>query len=399
MLTPLDIHNKVFGRAFRGYRMDEVDAFLDEIIRDHEAFYRENNELKDTVARMTEEAAKGREISATLEKTMVLAQKVYEEEILRAKKEAEIVLWEAEKKGERIIQDAQKDVLDARQRIERLRLYEKQLYLKHKGFLEFQMELLDGYKDKEALLTEGDMERLISGAKERDLLGDTEQETEGGILPDILSIQDKDYTTEQDKPSERMTEAAEDDDAAPASEEDKGPQEFLGWIEEAENTAETGDGTGSGSGSGTGEASVYTVTSDEDEDMAGIVFSPGMRGEDALTEETAPIDAGEPAGLRSAADDGGDSEDSEDVEGAGSVEGTGSVGGTGSVEGAEAPAGSAEEEAAYPAEQAPVDADENSPFVVTEQVKSMEQVVLLAQKMEEALKVLDSIYGTEDTDD
>ena len=376
MLTPLDIHNKVFGRAFRGYRMDEVDAFLDEIIRDHEAFYRENNELKDTVARMTEEAAKSREISATLEKTMVLAQKVYEEEILRAKKEAEIVLWEAEKKGERVIQDAQKDVLDARQRIERLRLYEKQLYLKHKGFLEFQMELLDGYKDKETLLTEGDMERLISGAKERDLLGDTEQEAVGGVIPDIVSLRDKEYSTEQDNPADRETEAEEAGEAAPAPEatpapeEDNGPQEYLGWIDEEENTA--------GTGPGTGEASVYTVTTDEDEEMAGIIFSPGTRGEAAQAEETAPDDVRNQTGPRSDAEEFGDAGD------------------------AEAPTvyaeAEAEEEAGHAAERAPAD-DADSPFVVKDQVKSMEQVVLLAQKMEEALKVLDTIYGTEDTDD
>jgi hypothetical protein len=43
-------------------------------------------------------------------------------------------------------------------------------------------------------------------------------------------------------------------------------------------------------------------------------------------------------------------------------------------------------------ETAPV-AGGDSPFVLKSQVKSMEEVVLLAQKMEEALKALDSIYG------
>jgi len=38
----------------------------------------------------------------------------------------------------------------------------------------------------------------------------------------------------------------------------------------------------------------------------------------------------------------------------------------------------------------------NSPFSVDAGVKSMENVVLLAQKMEEALKALDAMYGTED---
>ncbi|OQB25302.1 MAG: Septum site-determining protein DivIVA [Firmicutes bacterium ADurb.Bin182] len=39
-----DIINKHFSRVFRGYDIQEVDAFLDEIIEDYEAFEK-NNEL------------------------------------------------------------------------------------------------------------------------------------------------------------------------------------------------------------------------------------------------------------------------------------------------------------------------------------------------------------------
>ena len=46
MLTPLDIHNKVFSKGVRGYKLEEVDAFLDEVIRNYESLFRENRELK-----------------------------------------------------------------------------------------------------------------------------------------------------------------------------------------------------------------------------------------------------------------------------------------------------------------------------------------------------------------
>ncbi|MDR0468712.1 MAG: DivIVA domain-containing protein, partial [Peptococcaceae bacterium] len=186
MLTPLDIHNKVFSRAFRGYKMEEVDAFLDEIIRDYESYFRENNELRDKIALLEEEVSKGREISATLEKTIVLAQRVHDDEAARAKKESDFIIMEAENKGTRIIQDAENEVLSFRQRIEQLRLFEKQLYLKHKGFLEFQMELLDGYKDKETLLSDSDMDKLVHGGHERDLI--EENVAAGQTIPDVVSI-------------------------------------------------------------------------------------------------------------------------------------------------------------------------------------------------------------------
>ena len=34
VLSPLDIHNKEFTRGFRGYNEDEVNEFLDQIIKD-----------------------------------------------------------------------------------------------------------------------------------------------------------------------------------------------------------------------------------------------------------------------------------------------------------------------------------------------------------------------------
>lgn len=44
-LTPLDIHNKEFTRAFRGYDEDEVNEFLDQVIKDYEAVLREKKDL------------------------------------------------------------------------------------------------------------------------------------------------------------------------------------------------------------------------------------------------------------------------------------------------------------------------------------------------------------------
>nr|WP_285860684.1 MULTISPECIES: DivIVA domain-containing protein [Paenibacillus] len=35
-MTPLEIHNKEFSTVLRGYHQDEVNMFLDQIIRDYE---------------------------------------------------------------------------------------------------------------------------------------------------------------------------------------------------------------------------------------------------------------------------------------------------------------------------------------------------------------------------
>ena len=45
-LTPLDIQNKSFSVKMRGYNQDEVDDFLDMIVRDYEEAVQKNRELE-----------------------------------------------------------------------------------------------------------------------------------------------------------------------------------------------------------------------------------------------------------------------------------------------------------------------------------------------------------------
>ena len=45
-LTPLDIHNKEFSKGFRGYNEDEVNEFLDQIMKDLEILTKEKKELE-----------------------------------------------------------------------------------------------------------------------------------------------------------------------------------------------------------------------------------------------------------------------------------------------------------------------------------------------------------------
>ena len=46
-LTPMDINNKEFKKVMRGYCPEEVDDFLDEVIENYEALYKENASLKE----------------------------------------------------------------------------------------------------------------------------------------------------------------------------------------------------------------------------------------------------------------------------------------------------------------------------------------------------------------
>ena len=66
MITPIEIQNKEFRRAFRGYSEDEVDDFLKIVTEDFESLYKENMDLKEKVNLYQEQVSRYKSIEETL---------------------------------------------------------------------------------------------------------------------------------------------------------------------------------------------------------------------------------------------------------------------------------------------------------------------------------------------
>lgn len=143
MLTPLDIHNKEFKRGLRGYDVDEVDGFLDEVIKDFEMLYKDNLDLKEQLKKYEDSLKQYKDMEETLQNTMVLAQRMAEESQKNAEKESELIIWEARKKAEDIVRDAYDQVTDCTRSVKLYQAYEKQLKTKLKIFIQSQLELID----------------------------------------------------------------------------------------------------------------------------------------------------------------------------------------------------------------------------------------------------------------
>ncbi|HEX6594856.1 MAG TPA: DivIVA domain-containing protein [Bacillota bacterium] len=105
-LTPLDIHNKEFTKSLRGYNEDEVNEFLDQVIKDYELVIREKNELKKKVDELNEKLSHFVNIEETLNKSILVAQETAEEVKGNATKESKLIIKEAEKNADRIINEA-----------------------------------------------------------------------------------------------------------------------------------------------------------------------------------------------------------------------------------------------------------------------------------------------------
>ncbi len=90
-LTPVDIRNQRFKKAWRGYSEAEVNRFLLTVAEEYEKLYRDHMELKESLRKKEFELAKYQELEETLQQSIVLAQKMAEELVANAEKQAESI--------------------------------------------------------------------------------------------------------------------------------------------------------------------------------------------------------------------------------------------------------------------------------------------------------------------
>lgn len=142
MLTPLDIQNKEFKKALRGYKEDEVDEFLDEIMLNYEKMFKENSELKEKVQIAQQQVEQYKNLEETLKNTLVIAQNTAEEVKSNASKKYQLIIEEAELKSREIIENAKKDVENVEREYEDIKRQMEIFKTRYKTLLKSQLETL-----------------------------------------------------------------------------------------------------------------------------------------------------------------------------------------------------------------------------------------------------------------
>ncbi|MBM7692344.1 cell division initiation protein [Peribacillus deserti] len=141
-LTPLDIHNKEFSKGFRGYDEDEVNEFLDQIIKDYEMILREKKEMEEKLEGLQDRLGHFTNIEDTLNKSIVIAQEAGEEVKRNAQKEAKLILKEAEKNADRIVNEALSKARKIALDIEDLKKQSKVIRTRFRMLIEAQLDML-----------------------------------------------------------------------------------------------------------------------------------------------------------------------------------------------------------------------------------------------------------------
>lgn len=167
-LTPIDITNKRFRPALRGYRPGEVDEFLAEVGADYEAVVVENAHLREQVARMQEELDRYRAMEDAMKEALVLAQRTADELRASAHQEAEIIRAQAE------LQTRQQ-YEQHRRAIEELRTARQQFAIELRSMLNGMLEFVEKHLSAPA-------PEPVAGVEVS--LGDTEQSE-----PEMLHVE------------------------------------------------------------------------------------------------------------------------------------------------------------------------------------------------------------------
>ncbi len=192
-ITPLEIRQKAFERALRGYDKDEVNAFLLSLSQEWERALDEAKELRVKHETSEREVNKLREVESSLYRTLKTAEDTGANVIGQANKAAELHLKETQLRAEGMLNEAKvkaKDTIElaevtSKQMLEEMEDRLKALVQQYKGLETYRDNLLSDLK-RMAGETIDRVERMRTVAREFDPeqhLNMAKRETKKALYP------------------------------------------------------------------------------------------------------------------------------------------------------------------------------------------------------------------------
>jgi cell division initiation protein len=158
-VSPLDLRQLRFRRAFRGYDRAEVAALLAEVADDYEFALREVDNLRQEVAKMEALLNQHRDHERDLRNTLVTAQRLSDDIRANADAQAKQIVREAEGRSDLLLQKTQARLEDVQREIDGMRLKRRDVenslessISALRGTLEFVREQEQRERDEKILL-------------------------------------------------------------------------------------------------------------------------------------------------------------------------------------------------------------------------------------------------------
>jgi len=149
-VTPLDLRQQRFKTVMRGYDRGEVQALLLEAADDYENALRDNDRLRQDVAKLDAVLAEHRGQERNLRNTLLTAQKLADEVKENAEKAASLTLRDAEGQRDLILQKAQARLEEVQREIEALRLKRREVENEIEGLVRTLTTTLEFIREQDA---------------------------------------------------------------------------------------------------------------------------------------------------------------------------------------------------------------------------------------------------------
>ena len=134
-VTPLDLRQQRFNTVMRGYDRGEVNAFLAEAAEDYETALRENDRLRQELAKLEAVLKEHRGQEINLRNTLMTAQKLADDIKEGAAQDAARILREAESRADLLLQKAQARLEDVQREIDGLRMKRREVETSLEGII------------------------------------------------------------------------------------------------------------------------------------------------------------------------------------------------------------------------------------------------------------------------
>lgn len=184
MLTPSDISNKKFEKAAFGYRPEEVDAFLSEIIGSYNEMYQEKNAAEEKLLVLADKLEEYRANEDSLKTVLLGAQKLGENIVRDSKAKAEVLLADAENQVKQVFAESESKIIKEKETLATLQ----------KETAEFKKQLLAMYRQHLELIS------LMPESNEEKVSEETEEateETEEAAEETVEEITAEEFTEEE----------------------------------------------------------------------------------------------------------------------------------------------------------------------------------------------------------
>ena len=165
MLTPSDISNKKFEKAAFGYRPEEVDAFLSEIIGSYNEMYQEKNAAEEKLLVLADKLEEYRANEDSLKTVLLGAQKLGENIVRDSKAKAEVLLADAENQVKQVFAESESKIIKEKETLATLQKetaeFKKQLLAMYRQHLELISLMPESNEEKVSEETEEAAEETV----------------------------------------------------------------------------------------------------------------------------------------------------------------------------------------------------------------------------------------------